>query len=522
MRRAATAVLAAALFAAAGGAGSPLPAGNWKFVLPLNPTARPMWILRLAPEGGGWTGAVVARSEEEPRAPAATLTGVSVADGTLRFTLRAPGQMLRFEGNLPKEADSPILGSVAVNGDVVPARLEPTALTSLDRVAVSRDVLAQKKEGLEAFRAALTLLGGAAEQKAKPEDVRAWADRAVKAAEPYGDRWRRDVLLSVVEILANQEGFAAAALPYARQAERLLDEKDTVSLKKRTLDALASTLERSGKAEEAAKVRARTAALDVTLKPAPYAGKRGGRVALVELFTGAQCPPCVAADLAFDALGKEFTPAEAVRLEYHLHVPGPDPLTSPAALARQEAYGKAIEGTPTLFVNGRPMVDPGGSRFDAADKLADLSGLVAGVVEQPAKASVTVEAKRKGSRVEIKAEARDPEGSGGDLRMRLVLAEAEVAYAGRNGISGYQNVVRDFPGGAEGTPLRDKAVTKSVTVDLDALRKELTDYLDKFAADNPFPSKARPLELKKLIVVAFLQSDATGEVLQAAQTEVPE
>jgi hypothetical protein len=61
-----------------------------------------------------------------------------------------------------------------------------------------------------------------------------------------------------------------------------------------------------------------------------------------------------------------------------------------------------------------------------------------------------------------------------------------------------------------------------VTVDLDALRKELTAYLDKYAAENPFPSRARPLALKKLSVVAFIQNDETGEVLQAAQAEVAE
>ena len=275
-----------------------------------------------------------------------------MADDTLRFTLRTPGQQLQFEGKVPKEAGSPILGSVAVGGDVIPARLEPTTLTSLDRFAVSRDVLARQKDSPETVMAAVTLVGGASEQKAKPAEVRAWVERAVRGSEPYGARWRRDVLLSVAEILLEQESLAPEALPYARQAEQLIDEKDPVSLKKRSLDALAAALERSGKTADATKVRERSAALDFTIKPTPYAGKRGGRVALVELFTGAQCPPCVAADLAFDALGQGFKPTEVVRLEYHLHIPGPDPLTCPDGLARQEAYGDAIEGTPTVFVNG--------------------------------------------------------------------------------------------------------------------------------------------------------------------------
>jgi len=55
----------------------------------------------------------------------------------------------------------------------------------------------------------MTLLGAAAKLKAKPEEARTWAERAVQAAEPYGERWRRDILLAVSEILLDQEGLAA-------------------------------------------------------------------------------------------------------------------------------------------------------------------------------------------------------------------------------------------------------------------------------------------------------------------------
>jgi hypothetical protein len=525
MRQVSTALVSALLLATAGGAagdGPAPPAGTWKFILPFEPSARPMWLIKVVQKDGSWSAAVISRSEDEPKAPSATLGGLAATDDTLRFTLRTPGQQLQFEGKLPKEAGSPILGSAAVGGDVIPARLEPTTLTSLDPSSVSRDLLARQKDGPETVKAALTLLGGAAKYKAKPEEVRAWTERAIRGAAPYGARWQRDVILSVAEILLDQQGFESEALPFALQAEKLLEEKDSASLKKRTLDALAGALERSGKAAEALKVRERSAALDFTIKPTPYAGKRGGRVALVELFTGAQCPPCVAADLAFDALGKGFKPTEAVRLEYHLHVPGPDPLTCLAGLARQELYSNAIEGTPTMFINGRRTAGLGGSRQDAPDKYAELAGIVEGVVEEAAQATIKVTATRKGDQVEIKAEVSDLDEPGDAVRLRLVLVEDEVAYTGRNGISGYQHVVRSFPGGAEGTSLKAKAATKTVTVDLDALRKELTAYLDKYAAENPFPSKARPLALKKLSVVAFIQNDKTGEVLQAAQAEVAE
>jgi hypothetical protein len=77
-----------------------------------------------------------------------------------------------------------------------------------------------------------------------------------------------------------------------------------------------------------------------------------------------------------------------------------------------------------------------------------------------------------------------------------------------------------MPGGPQGFALKDKSLKQSVTVDLDEVRKELTKYLDDFAKETPFPNAQRPLELKNLRVVAFLQNDATREVLQAVQVDV--
>jgi len=53
------------------------------------------------------------------------------------------------------------------------------------------------------------------------------------------------------------------------------------------------------------------------------------------------------------------------------------------------------------------------------------------------------------------------------------------------------------------------------------LKKELTKYLDDYnkKADDPLP-KERPMELKKLSVVALVQDDNTREVLQSVQVDV--
>ena len=68
----------------------------------------------------------------------------------------------------------------------------------------------------------------------------------------------------------------------------------------------------------------------------------------MEIFTGAECPPCVAADVGFDALLKSYKPTEFIGLQHHLHIPGPDPLTNAdtvarADLLRQRSAGHALD-----------------------------------------------------------------------------------------------------------------------------------------------------------------------------------
>ncbi len=83
-----------------------------------------------------------------------------------------------------------------------------------------------------------------------------------------------------------------------------------------------------------------------------------------------------------------------------------------------------------------------------------------------------------------------------------------------------------MPGGAGGLPLKDKTAKQSVSLDLAELRQNLTKYLDDFVKRRlakglpAFPNDKRPLDLKKLYLVAFVQDDETKEVLQAAQVEI--
>jgi len=101
--------------------------------------------------------------------------------------------------------------------------------------------------------------------------------------------------------------------------------------------------------------------------------------------------------------------------------------------------------------------------------------------------------------------------------------EETVRYPGGNGMRLHHHVVRAMPGGADGITLAGKNESKQVTADLTELRGSLTKYLDDFVAKRgPFSKPNRPMDFKHLKVVAWVQNDEDGTVIQAAQADVKE
>ena len=301
---------------------APAPAGSWKMTLPFQGGAT--WLVKLESKDGKWTGTAAAAE----KVPEGKLQNVTVADGVLKFDLRLEQEELTlpFEGAVPKDA-SKIRGSITLNGKAYPAELDKTALTSFDAYDLLKDDLAKQAGQAEGVRTALELLSAAADKMAKPDEVAGWADKAVKWSEPYGPRWHREITIAVAETLGEQKGFGTIALEYARQAEKSLDaKKDSAGLQRRVLRALAAALNAADKKDEAKEVDQRLEKIPVVSAP-PFPGRKGtgDDVVLVEMFTGAQCPPCVTADAAFDALGATYKPSEVVFLEYHLHIRAPTP-----------------------------------------------------------------------------------------------------------------------------------------------------------------------------------------------------
>src|SRR5262249_11450951 len=149
-------------------------------------------------------------------------------------------------------------------------------------------------------------------------------------------------------------------------------------------------------------------------KPAGFPGRKGNsqRVLVMELFTGAQCPPCVAADAAFDALETTYKPADVILLQYHMHIPGPDPLTNPDSEARMRYYSKKFPrdagGTPSTIFNGKAnSLGGGGLLAQSERKYHQYREHIDKLLEETTPVHLNLTAGRKGDHINLKAEVSE-------------------------------------------------------------------------------------------------------------------
>ena len=92
--------------------------------------------------------------------------------------------------------------------------------------------------------------------------------------------------------------------------------------------------------------------------PAVEAGKQRREV-LVEFYTNAHAPTCVAPDLALSALAHEYGPSQLVSLRYYVSTEDPDAFAAPEGAERMHYY---VSNTlPTTCLNGTPHVIGGES-----------------------------------------------------------------------------------------------------------------------------------------------------------------
>ncbi|AWM38378.1 hypothetical protein GobsT_34910 [Gemmata obscuriglobus] len=397
-----------------------------------------------------------------------------------------------------------------------------------------REVLSDHKDTLFALDAALELVRRGAKSKLTADEAGQLLALIEQRTAGYGPRYAQLQTIAAVEAVVAQKALAGTAEGAAERLSKAAGA--SAEFRGRALTARKAALEALGRGDDAKAVAGEIAKLEVQIdteylakvppfKPTAFAGRKdksANRVAVLELFTGAQCPPCVAADVAFDALLKSHKATDLVLLQYHMHIPGPDPLTNPATVARWDYYQKEfpddMRGTPSTLFNGKPLAGGGGGMANAESKYKQYADIIAPLLEETTAVKVAGKVTRTGDKLDIAVEVTGAEGE--DTRLRLLVVEENIKYVGGNKLRFHHQVVRATAGGADGVAVKDKAFAHTATVDLGTVRKDLTTYLDEFARMRPFPNPARPLDLKGLRVVALVQNDKTKEILQAAQIDV--
>lgn len=365
--------------------------------------------------------------------------------------------------------------------------------------------------------------------------IRAWFD----AARPYGPAFVAESRMVVLRCLRDQPKFAPIALEVGEEARKGLNESSSADARSSLLHFLGSAARLSGHAATAVAAESEADAIDAKLdadyraKVPPFKVDRdpgrkrsnGNRAVLLELFTGAMCAPCVAADVACDALDSTFATSELIVLQYHLPIPGADPLTNPDSLARKSYY--EIRGVPTAIFNGLEFPGGGGAMTASEAKYRQYRHQVESLLAGKRSADIDLSVTRSADTLAIRvaaSEVGNPPAAESRRRLRLALTEELVRYNGGNGIRLNHHVVRDLPGGVEGTPLQAGRNEVKLTLKLSEVRGRLQEYTNSIAprlalvCPRPIPQP----ELKRLTLVAWIQDDATKQVLDAACVPVPD
>lgn len=283
----------------------------------------------------------------------------------------------------------------------------------------------------------------------------------------------------------------------------------------------------------------------VPVKPYQPTDKRSSRAVLAEVFTGSACPPCVSADLGFEAMMERYSRQDLIVLMYHQHIPGPDPMTNPATQARFKYYGGG--GVPSYTIDGAALQSGGGSKDQTTAFYNRVNPLIEKRLEVTPEASLKLDAGLENGVVKVAAQvtldktavekvalaaSKDEAPS---YNLHVLLVEETLRYPGENGIRIHPVVVRAMGGFmAAGFPLdpakMDPAKSETVNASFDvaaitaALKKNTEDFEASRSKDRdePFTFSERKYDINpnNLSVVAFVQDQKSKKVLQAATIRI--
>jgi hypothetical protein len=234
----------------------------------------------------------------------------------------------------------------------------------------------------------------------------------------------------------------------------------------------------------------------------------------------------VGAGLAFNGAHERYTRQDFIWLNYHVHIPLPDPMVNPSTVARRTFYG--VNSSPSYFFDGES--DGGGGSADSAKALFDskVDPKIQKHLEAPPEAAVKVQAAQTGNTVKAKATVSKVTSKSDKLRVQIVLAEESVTFSGENGERFHPMVVRGMAvdaKAAQGFALAPgKGGSFEYTFDLAKLMADAKEGLIKFETverKGEYTFREKKHEIKNgLVAVAFVQDEATKKVLQATYFKI--
>lgn len=245
---------------------------------------------------------------------------------------------------------------------------------------------------------------------------------------------------------------------------------------------------------------------------------RTKKLVLLELFTGSGCPPCVASDLAMEAVMERYKD-HIITIAWHEHIPAPDPMVAVNNNDRRLYY--SVSGVPTFEIDGAMVANAagsnpgGGARTNTANVYNNYKSSIDKALEMPARAELDVKATGEGDTVSVTVNVTKLPADAKDLRLHVVLVEKELRFTGENGIRFHPMAVRSNVGekGA-GIPITATGSSKH-TFSLNQIRDEITKSL---AADIARRRQSSPtgtfaaegnayteIDTSELMVVAFIQ-----------------
>lgn len=234
-----------------------------------------------------------------------------------------------------------------------------------------------------------------------------------------------------------------------------------------------------------------------------FASAQHQRRVLIEEFTNASCGPCAAQNPAFHAtLEANFDKVTPVK--YQVNFPGFDPMNvqTQAEVGPRRTYYN-ISGVPDGFANGTlPLTNYDGTPAQGLSYFNNTRIDAAYNTLTPVKITMSHSLSPNYDSVYVTVAVTSDAALTGDLRLRVAVLENTISFLtppGSNGETEFYWVMRKMLPGVNGTTTGDFAAGETKTYNL------------AWKAVNIY-------NLNQIEVAAWLQNDATKEVLQSEHT----